>query len=347
MSKLTAFLQKDISLRKKPKQKKLKSEKQRKVIQLFNNLFASGFNLTEIVDFLERSRLLAKVYTDSMRQGLLNGLNLAEIMSSLGFSDNVVTQLALSEIHGNTHKSLLKIESYLSNLIVVKKKLIEVATYPVILIIFLILIMLGLKNYLLPQLENGNFATELISHFPFIFLLVCGFFIFLTGFLYFSSRRMSQIRLVAVCSQLPFVGSYFRLYLTAYYAREWGNLIGQGVEMSQIVRLMQKQKSKLFREIGKDMEIALISGREFHQKVLDYPFFLRELSLMIEYGEVKSKLGSELEIYAEESWEHFFSRLNKAMQLIQPLVFVLVAVIIVMIYAAMLLPIYQNMEVNL
>ncbi|OLN83118.1 competence protein CglB [Streptococcus sp. 'caviae'] len=325
----------------------MKTEKQRKVIQLFNNLFTSGFNLTEIVDFLERSRLLAKVYTDGMRQGLLNGLNLAEIMSSLGFSDNVVTQLALSEIHGNTQKSLLKIEAYLSNLVVVKKKLIEVATYPVILILFLILIMLGLKNYLLPQLENGNFATALISHFPSIFLLVCGFFIFLTGILYFASRRMSRIRLMTVCSRIPFAGSYFRLYLTAYYAREWGNLIGQGVEMAQIVRLMQQQKSKLFREIGRDMEMALISGQEFHQKVLDYPFFLRELSLMIEYGEIKSKLGSELEIYAEESWEHFFSRLNKAMQLIQPLVFVLVAVIIVMIYVAMLLPIYQNMEVNL
>ncbi|MGT2949026.1 competence type IV pilus assembly protein ComGB [Streptococcus devriesei] len=337
----------DISLGKKLKQKKLRTEKQRKVIQLFNNLFASGFNLTEIVDFLERSRLLAKDYTDSMRQGLLNGLNLAEIMSSLGFSDNVVTQLALSEIHGNTQKSLLKIEAYLSNLMVVKKKLIEVATYPVILIIFLVLIMLGLKNYLLPQLENGNFATELISHFPAIFLLGCGFFILLAGFFYLFSRRMSRKRLMTIYSQIPFIGSYFRLYLTAYYAREWGNLIGQGVEMAEIVHLMQEQKSQLFREIGHDMEKALTAGREFHQKVLDYPFFLRELSLMIEYGEVKSKLGSELEIYAEESWERFFSKLNKAMQLIQPLVFVLVAIVIVMIYAAMLLPIYQNMEVNL
>ena len=26
---------------------------------------------------------------------------------------------------------------------------------------------------------------------------------------------------------------------------------------------------------------------------------------MIEYGEVKSKLGSELEVYAEKTWEEF------------------------------------------
>ena len=89
-----------------------------------------------------------------------------------------------------------------------------------------------------------------------------------------------------------------------------------------------------------------MSGQSFHQKVLDYPFFLRELSLMIEYGEVKSKLGRELDIYAEETWQNFFSQLTQATQLIQPLVFVFVASIIVLIYVAMLLPMYQNMGGN-
>lgn len=67
---------------------------------------------------------------------------------------------------------------------------------------------------------------------------------------------------------------------------------------------------------------------------------------MIEYGEVKSKLGRELDIYAEETWQRFFGKLTQATQLIQPLVFVFVALIIVLIYVAMLLPMYQNMGGN-
>ena len=63
---------------------------------------------------------------------------------------------------------------------------------------------------------------------------------------------------------------------------------------------------------------------------------------MIEYGEVKSKLGRELDIYAEETWQNFFSQLTQATQLIQPLVFVFVASIIVLIYVAMLLPMYTK-----
>ena len=49
-------------------------------------------------------------------------------------------------------------------------------------------------------------------------------------------------------------------------------------------------------------------------------------------------------MYVTECWEEFFTRVNSAMQLIQPLVFLFVALTVVLIYAAMLLPIYQNME---
>lgn len=42
----------------------------------------------------------------------------------------------------------------------------------------------------------------------------------------------------------------------------------------------------------------------------------------------------------------FFTRVNRTMNLVQPLVFIFVALIIVLLYAAMLMPMYQNMEVN-
>ena len=43
-------------------------------------------------------------------------------------------------------------------------------------------------------------------------------------------------------------------------------------------------------------------------------------------------MGYELEVYAEEVWQAFFNRLNKATTFVQPLIFVIVAVVIVMIY---------------
>ncbi|QLL50490.1 type II secretion system F family protein [Streptococcus suis] len=286
---MIAFLQQDISVLGRQKQKKLPLVRQRKVIELFNNLFASGFHLGEIVDFLKRSQLLADLYTQVLSDGLLAGKPFSSLLADLRFSDAVVTQVALAEVHGNTSLSLSHIQSYLENVSKVRKKLIEVATYPIILLGFLFLIMLGLKNYLLPQLEEGNAATMLINHLPTIFLSLCGLSLVavLAGMVWF--RKTNKIKAFSRLAALPFFGKLIQIYLTAYYAREWGSLI-------------------------------------------------------VEYGQVKSKLGGELTVYAAECWEDFFSRVNRAMQLIQPLVFLFVALMVVLIYAAMLLPIYQNME---
>ena len=116
------------------------------------------------------------------------------MMAGIGFSDAVTTQLSLAELHGNLALSLEKISAYLENMCKVKKKLIEVSTYPLILLGFLVLIMLGLRNYLLPQMDAQNIGTQVISSFPQLFLALgaglVGFF--LLGFLYY--RQSGKIK---------------------------------------------------------------------------------------------------------------------------------------------------------
>ena len=230
----------------------------------------------------------------------------------------MVTFLKRSKLLSDCYTDSM-IESYLANLLLVRKKVIEVATYPLILLSFLVLIMIGLRNYLMPQLGENNFATRLITNVPNIFLLLLAVVLIFSLIFYIIQKRLSRIKVACFLTTIPLVGSYVKLYLTAYYAREWGNLLSQGIELDQIVKVMQNQKSKLFREIGYDMEEGFLSGKAFHQKVLD--------------------------IYADEKWEDFFTKLARATQLIQPVIFIFVALIIVMIYAAMLLPMYQNMEI--
>ncbi len=113
--------------------------------------------------------------------------------------------------------------------------------------------------------------------------------------------------------------------------------------MLQILVMMTKQNNQLFRKMGQDLIDAMQLGQEFHEKIHRYRFFAPELALIIEYGDMKAKLGDELLIYADESWAKFFEKVEKAMTIIQPLVFLFVALMIVLIYAAMLLPIYDQM----
>ena len=59
------------------------------------------------------------------------------MFASVGFSDNIVTQIALADKHGNLLGSLTKIETYMLRMTKVRKKLMEVATYPILLLGFL------------------------------------------------------------------------------------------------------------------------------------------------------------------------------------------------------------------
>lgn len=82
---IDSLLQQDISVIGRQRQKRLSLDHQRKVIELFNNLFASGFHLGEIVDFLRRSQLLADRYTQVLSDGLLAGKPFSSLLADLRF----------------------------------------------------------------------------------------------------------------------------------------------------------------------------------------------------------------------------------------------------------------------
>ena len=83
---------------------------------------------------------------------------------------------------------------------------------------------------------------------PTLLALVAGIVaLFLFSFLYY--RKSSKIKVFRTLSHLPSGKGMIQAYLTAYYAREWGNLIGQGLELSQIFTMMQKQNPSFSKRL--------------------------------------------------------------------------------------------------
>lgn len=330
--------------------RKLKLEQQIKLIQLMNNLFTSGFHLGEIVDFLARSKLTDARFVNEMEFGLAAGKNLADILSGLRFSKQVVTQVALADSHGNLAQTLVLVETNLRKLAQVKKKLIQVASYPLLLLGFLVLIMLGLKNYLLPQIamdgSGANIATILIGNLPTIFLVITSTCSCVAVGLWQFAKRQPALVIAHKLARLPFISRFVRDYLSAYFAREWGVLISQGLDIRAVLDIMEATPSRIFSEVGSKLSQKMSQGGEFAREVSRLKLFKPELSLMIEYGELKSRLGTELSVYSDECWEQFFRRVDRAMAWVQPAIFLFVALMIVLIYAAMLLPIYSNINNN-
>ncbi len=120
MRKLIGFLQQDISVFGRQKQKNYPWLASVRSLS-FSIIFCQWFSSGEIVDFLKRSQLLADPYTQVLSDGLLAGKPFSSLLADLRFSDAVVTQVALAEVHGNTSLSLIHIQSYLENVSKVRK----------------------------------------------------------------------------------------------------------------------------------------------------------------------------------------------------------------------------------
>ncbi|VHL98830.1 ComG operon protein 2 [Streptococcus pyogenes] len=162
-------MRQDISIPSKLSLKKLSSKHQHKFIQLLANLLSTGFSFAEVIAFLKRSQLLQLDYVLKMEESLLKGQGLADMLSGLGFSDAILTQISLADRHGNIETTLVAIQHYLNQMARIRRKTVEVITYPLILLLFLFVMMLGLRRYLVPQLETQNQITYFLNHFPAFF----------------------------------------------------------------------------------------------------------------------------------------------------------------------------------
>lgn len=205
--------------------------------------------------------------------------------------------------------------------------------------------MIGMKNYLLPQVDSKNWATALVVIMPNILIMLSIIIITLITICSFWVRHKNPIQTLNIATRLPFFGQLIRNYYTAFLAKELSLLMATGIDMLAITVLLKNVTfGNFLRVVGQFIDCQLLMGKNFYQTIQMLKFLNPELSLIIQTGEFRDNLAKELEVYSDECEKNFFYQINQMLQLIQPLVFLIVGIVILCIYAAMLLPIYQNME---
>ncbi|WP_035029414.1 competence type IV pilus assembly protein ComGB [Carnobacterium mobile] len=321
------------------------------------SLIQEGFTLREALLFLATIMPKENQWIQIILKQLENGERFDEIIKSLGFSERVSTQVYLSLIHGRFAEALYSSGQYLDAKNKQKKQLFRLLQYPLVLMVFMIGILIAMRLVLLPNFQQlydtsarnlswiNRFAIGFIEEFPTI-LLISGLVCLLIFILIFRElKRWSAIKQATFYMKIPLASNLLRLYYTHFFSYEWSQLLKSGYQMNAIIELMQaKETTALMREVASIMEEKLKSGLNFKESMSEWPFFNKELGLIILHGEATSQLASELAIYAEDCQERMVHQLQKMLGWIQPFIFLLVAFFILCIYLALLLPSFSMME---
>ncbi|WP_246601522.1 competence type IV pilus assembly protein ComGB [Enterococcus alishanensis] len=332
------------------KQKMTKKD-QKKFVLLLGELLNNGFSLSQALGFFQTGKLFDSKLITRVEADLSAGESLASILNQLSYSKDQLLQLELAQIHGDLPATLIGIGQQMDLLEKQRNNFIKAISYPLLLLLFLVLILLSMRFFLLPELlasgmiQQGSLAVLFIHDFPILIFVIifCGF----CFTLYFRQNRKKQSYLARYTrlSKFPLIGSLHRDYYSAYFALEWGKLFNQGLELIQIIQcLLVTDRDSLMKDLAEDLQTALNNGQSLPEQIKKYPFLTQEFSQIILQGQARGNLGKELLIYSEIIWQRLFSRIEWMISWLQPLIFLFVAVLIVSIYVAMLLPITSGLE---
>ncbi|GBD62918.1 competence type IV pilus assembly protein ComGB [Tetragenococcus halophilus] len=318
-------------------------------LEMLISLLENGFSLQESLAVMQRNKQFSWEILQCFTSGLAKGASFAECFYQAGFSLAETTQVQLADIHGNIVVTLKNILNTMQILRKQKKELSKVASYPLLLFLFVLALLFAMRFFLLPSLlqsgmiETSHWSIWLIAYGPFIMV---GFILIILCLLvagWWYAKQQTVIDRGVFLAGLPFIGFLYKMYQTSYFALEWGKMFKQGLEARQILGFMESvNPHSLVASLARELNDALSKGNSLAKELESYPFLLPEFSLIILQGEVKGKLGEELLLYSQLLTKRIVEKIEGWIQWIQPLVFLFVAVLIMAIYIAMFLPMYEN-----
>lgn len=321
-------------------------------VELLGELLEAGFTMQESLIFMKELLPKNRQGIDTLLQKLSLGESVHQGFASLGYKEKQVTQLYLANIHGDLVGTLRYIASQTKDERRQREQLSKVLAYPLLLIVFLIGMMLLMRVLLVPQLlllnqtsQGNSHLLENMIHFPLFLGGSMLVILFIAGGIYWRLKKSTAIKRSLFYSRLPLFSLFYRYYYTSFFANEWGILLKRGLELQVILKIMQvKGNANLMMEVSQILDEGLAKGYPLHEEIGKWSFFTKEFATIIQRGEIKGKLGDELIVYAQRLWQELHKRLERIMLWIQPVTFIAVAILILVIYGALLLPIYQEMD---
>jgi len=287
-----------------------------------------------------------------------NGLTVVDVFKLLGFPSRLLLPLNLASVHGQLQQTIAVLGVNTAFFEGARKRLNNLLMYPVFLFMVLFLLFSLFRTYLLPNMESligsrGNETsdssltwTSYLLQMPNIFFIVSIISFCLIALSFMVIKKVPIERQLVICLKVPIVKSWYRLLLTRVFTREIGSLMESGMPLQQSFEaLIFQDEHKLLQFIGKQMKDKVVHGESFSQSVFLLDYFTSELFYFVVHGENSGYLGRELSLYSEFLSQEIERKLSLYISIVQPTLFLILAIFIIGAYLAILLPIYSMINI--
>ena len=288
---------------------------------------------------------------------LSHGNPIADVLYTHGFSRDVCSYLYFSEKRGDLAEGFKESGRLLNFRDKQKRSIEQLLRYPLLLIwIFGVMFYITI-NHLLPSFEriyaSMNLPQPFIikalltfsGHFYFILLIVMIIVLTLSVLFFLLNKYLTPTTKVHLLIRIPLISSFTKMSLTYLFSLHFGGLLRIGMSVNETLKMVATQDYQpFFRDEAVALERKLTHGSALEELIAKRPFYLKELVAVINNGNAYGRLGWMLSDYSHLILKKMEGKIKRAMSYIQPIFFLLFGGLIILLFLAMMLPIFNMMN---
>ncbi|MCW6664554.1 type II secretion system F family protein [Aerococcaceae bacterium NML191219] len=314
-------------------------------------LLEQGFSLNQALDFMQ----LLMPDSRALLQGVLAQLGKGEpfekCIQPLGYGVPVVAQLFYAQRQGRFIQALKDNAAHLQRMHDYRHKIIRLLSYPLLMGVFLVALLFGMRNFMLPHImsfisprvyEENLLVQGLVwffTYLPQILITTTAVFIIILTALDVYLMRISYFKRYRLMCRLPFSQKWCRWFCTYKVAKELGYFFEACYSLQQLLDvLIQYPVDPFLAEMAQFLWRELARGHALTAALESCGIFTREFAMVVYQGELTSQTASKCLVYADKLLNDLLTDLSKKLAYVQPILFILIAVLVLAMYLMMLLP---------
>ena len=336
---------------------KLKTDELADFCRQLGAMLSSGINLIRAMMILSQRDVLPhikKIY-EALIEDLQRGSTLSEAMQLRGraFPELLINMIKAGEQTGRLDESCNKMAVQFDKDHRLNQKMKSATTYPIILLVLIIGVVLIIFTFVLPQFMEMFEGMELPLPTRIVmgmsdFLISYGVYMFViivvAAFLLINLFRKPEPRkaLDKMLLKFPKVGKLLGTIYTARFSRTLASLYVSGIPMIQALTIAQGTiGNKYIESQFKEVIEHLGNGRTLSQALSTVDGFETKLKSTVMIGEESGRLEQMLEAVADQFDYDSEMASARMVAMIEPIMIVIMAGIVGLVIISVMMPIFQ------
>lgn len=317
--------------------RRLKLAVQLRACRLLAEFLQAGFPFNDGLRYLHVALPAYSRQWGQVQQALAAGSGLAQALADAGFHGLIVSQVQLAEVHGHLAASLQQAAAYLQLQAGNRKRLQQLMVYPAVLLALLVVVQLVLWFSVMPSLMIAPSQTW---RWQLAALAAGGALALIVAAVYAKAPWSMRY---ALSQYLPGVRGLVKLYYQYQFVAGASHYLAAGLELSAYCQRLADQTPSVLQHLGVKITRALASGRELTD-ALQQPLVYPPLSELVALGQSEAIVQTGAKMFTQSLFAELQLRYQRLLSLVQPVMFLLIGLQIVMVYMDILGPLYNSVR---